>query len=361
MKGARISIVLALAACLALTGCANTSPPQSVPVQAPATVAQSAATSFPVKNTYCDVHGQAPADLAKKAGYVQYARGHESNWRAIEGLKANEFAVSDAGKPLPIAYFGCSSERTPVSLAIVVDESASMAPKMVAVRQTLTDLINGLNACDEVMLIGFESHPLVLQPLTTNHDLIKKKFDGLKAYGTTTMYDALNQALGSLDGAHYQNRAILLITDGMDNASSSSLSEILAMEENRRVPIYAIGIGDPHGRNPMRIAIGPFMLPSGQRDRVDEYALTQLTKYGGGRVWIVPSVSDNNGKTFADAVAGVGQALASGYVVGVVMPANSAPGADPQFSIVNNHDAIVRATRETLSPTASAQGNTPSH
>jgi VWFA-related protein len=340
-------IGLILAACVALAGCAGT-PPQPVAAQAPA-VAQSAPPSPLVKNTYCDVHGQAPADLAKKAGYVQYALSVTNPIGApIEGLNANEFAATDAGKLLPIAYFSGNSGRPPVSLAIVVDSSGSMKPKMDAVRQTLTDLINGLNACDEITLIAFEKYPRVLQPLTTNHDLVKQKFDGLKANGTTTMYDALNQTLKNLDRAHYPNRAILLITDGMDNASSTSLSDVLAMEENRRVPIYAIGIGDPHGRNGIRLAIGPFMVPAGEPERVDAQSLEDLAKFGGGRAWIVPSVSDNGGKTFADAVAGVGQALASGYVVGVVMPAKSATGTAPQFSVVNDHNAIVRATRETL-------------
>ncbi len=94
---------------------------------------------------------------------------------------------------------------------------------MGAVRQTLTDLINGLNACDEVLLIGFAQHPLVLQPLTTNHDLVKKKLEDLNADGPTAIYDAVGQALKSLDTAHYQSRAILLITDGIDNAAMPPL------------------------------------------------------------------------------------------------------------------------------------------
>ncbi len=78
--------------------------------------------SAPEKNVYCDIHGQAPAEFAKKRGYAQYALSVTNSIAApIEGLNEGEFSVWEARKSLPVAYFSNSGEPMPVSLAIVVE------------------------------------------------------------------------------------------------------------------------------------------------------------------------------------------------------------------------------------------------
>lgn len=67
--------------------------------------------------------------------------------------------------------------------------------------------------------------------------------------------------MNNLDTAHHQSRAVLWISDGIDNAPNASLADVLSIEENRRAPIYAIGIGDPNGKaTGYNIAVGPFSL-----------------------------------------------------------------------------------------------------
>ena len=125
-----------------------------------------------------------------------------------------------------------------------------MEPKLPIVKQYLGNFVTNLNRCDEVVLFAFSGRPFLLMPLSTDHQKAARKMALFHAYGQTALYDASNAALQSLQGADYPNREIILITDGMDNASSARRSDVVAEASKDGVTIYAVGIGEPNAQRP---------------------------------------------------------------------------------------------------------------
>jgi VWFA-related protein len=362
-----------IALCFALTGCADTRPAtvQSQPINSapsgasPEHPAESTAaadmreffgaSSIPLAPpaSSCSGTRKALPHVESQSGYNRFTlQVHGASGNEIYGLKRTDFAASLDGHPLAVESFNSGANQGEVSLAIVVDTSGSMTPKLPMVLEALKNLLSSIDPCDEVALMAFSSHVFMLQPMTLQHDLVAQRLGLLHAYGQTAINDAVSAALKALDNATYQNRAILLITDGMDNASKTKLKAVLAEEKDRRVPIYAVGIGDPNAHeNRETLEAGPSGL-SNLEDihRVDAGALNQLADVGGGRVWIISTVADDSGKSFDDAINGVAAALGVGYAVGVVVPPDTPAGAVPKFTIKGHPDAIVGATPDALIP-----------
>jgi VWFA-related protein len=369
---------LALIVWVAFAGCANTSSTQPAgqsgtsaatpltgigifdsssaqPIQPAALDSESPYRLTPIAKTppdkVCKGAIRPPAKIAQTPGYNEFKlRITDPSGELISHLEEADLSVTSGGHLLQIVTYDGSTNEGPVSLAILVDTSGSMTPKLSAVRVTVANLINSLDACDQVALLAFSKRVFLLQQLTTQHELVISRLALLHAYGQTAIYDALDQALKILDGAEYPNRAILLITDGMDNGSESTLDDVLGEERDRHVPIYTIGIGDPDAHAASQsVSIGPFTLPTmDDIERVDAGALEKLAAVGGGRVWIISTVAKDGGKEFTDAVSGVASALGNGYTVGVVMPPDTPAGAIPRFTIKGHPDAIVRVTPDAL-------------
>jgi VWFA-related protein len=263
----------------------------------------------------------------------------------IQGLKLSDFAASLDGQPVPTEFSSGDLDSIPVSFVILIDSSGSMTPKISALRQAITLLIQNLNPCDEVALIAFTKTTFDLQSLTTHHELINKNMALIRPYGQTSLYDAIDRALRTLDSAHYSDRAILLVTDGIDDASSTNLEDVLGEVRERRVPIFVVGIGDPNAAALTRL--GPFTIDrSNDIDGVDPKVLNQFVANGNGRVWIVPEPANDSENKLSSAVAAAGRMLGRGYVVGVVVPANTPADAIPQFTVKGHPEAFVRAAPE---------------
>jgi hypothetical protein len=71
-------------------------------------------------------------------------------------------------------------------------------------------------------VLAFSTRTFLLLPLPTNHRTAVKRTDLLHAYGQSAPYDATNDALKILVDADYPNPVIIIITDGMDNSSTTT-------------------------------------------------------------------------------------------------------------------------------------------
>src|SRR5437899_3891588 len=90
------------------------------------------------------------AELAHKPGYRRFAVSvTNASGLPVSGLKQADFAVSEESQKFPINYF---REHAPVAIALLVDTSGSMEPKLATVKLRLGNLVENLNRCDEVML-----------------------------------------------------------------------------------------------------------------------------------------------------------------------------------------------------------------
>ena len=131
-----------------------------------------------------------------------------------------------------------------------------------------------------------------MQPFTTNHDLVMRRLGLLHAYGDTAIFDTIIDGLRTVSRGRYDKKALLVVTDGMDNASRATLPQVVGRARRMGVLIYSIGIGDP---TPSRVGfgfgIGPLMF-GGNRDHVDAQMLRELSTETGARTYLLREVGD---------------------------------------------------------------------
>ena len=103
-------------------------------------------------------------------------------------------------------------------------------------------LLDLLQPQDEVFLYRFSNDPVLVQDWTTDRMLLSHVLDRIVPRGGTAMYDALAEAVPLADTGHNRKKAIVVISDGNDNRSQTSVPELKHMIHNSEVLIYAIGI-----------------------------------------------------------------------------------------------------------------------
>jgi len=166
----------------------------------------------------------------------------------ITNLGQTNFAVYEDGQPQTILKF--SREDIPVSIGIVVDNSGSMRTKRSAVTKAVLNLIQASNPQDEVFVVNFNDDPYLDQDFTNKIDVLREALDRVDSRGGTALYDAVIASADHLaKGAKRDKKALLVITDGVDNESRESLeAAIRAVQSENGPTIYSIGIlGDEPG------------------------------------------------------------------------------------------------------------------
>ena len=173
--------------------------------------------------------------------------------RFVRGLTASDFEILEDGVRRPVAQF--SSNRVPVSVAILLDISGSMSQepnRWELTRRAIVSFLSRLEEHDEVTLIVFNDRPERLGGWTRQGFDVFRALSGIKTGGHTALFRALLSALPVLREASHQRRALLLISDGNDNdvdrlgfAPGSLARRVEAVNGIRRTgaAVYAIGIG----------------------------------------------------------------------------------------------------------------------
>jgi tight adherence protein C len=170
---------------------------------------------------------------------VTDAEGH-----AVRGLTAADLTIAEGGVT-QTASIDLASESRPVALALVLDTSGSMFGRPLAdAKAAMISLIQSLAAADQAVVITFDVNVRVDQPLTTNKAALAAATQGATAAGNTAIYDALATAVTALDKAQNARRAIILLTDGVDNSSKSTAQSVLAALGAAQLPTHVIGLGN---------------------------------------------------------------------------------------------------------------------
>ena len=162
--------------------------------------------------------------------------------RFVSGLKQEDFRVYEDGALRPITHF--TAERVPVSLGIVLDTSGSMeGDKMVAARQALQKfLYDLLGPEDEVFLYRFDNRPEKVQGWTVDKEMVAAQIRRIQPRGATTLYDAIAEAVPMAATGRHRKKALLIISDGNDSSSHTSIPELKQLIRESEVLVYAIGI-----------------------------------------------------------------------------------------------------------------------
>ncbi len=163
--------------------------------------------------------------------------------RYVSGLNKNAFTIFDNNKEQEVTFF--SDSDAPVSIGILFDVSGSMSSDKIAkARTALSRFINSSHPNDEYFLIGFNSRAQLLLDRTRDGEAVLQKLTLVNPRQNTALYDAVYLGLERVTRGAHQKKALLIISDGQDNASRYNFGEVRRLMKESDVVTYAVGILD---------------------------------------------------------------------------------------------------------------------
>jgi Ca-activated chloride channel homolog len=183
-------------------------------------------------------------DVAVKNPHDGYASGlHEKN-----------FHVFEDGRQRQITQF--ASVDTPVTIGLVVDNSGSMLRKRPEVVVAGLAFAKQSNPKDDFFVVNFNNSVVRGLPanmlFTDNLQILHSALYYGEPKGQTALYDAVAYSLRHLELSRQERRALIVVSDGGDNVSTTPLAELIRLIEASRATIYTVGLFDPeaHDLNP---------------------------------------------------------------------------------------------------------------
>src|ERR1700678_3163981 len=160
----------------------------------------------------------------------------------VTTLTKDDFKVFEDNVPQTITSF--QHQDIPVSLGILVDNSGSMRAKRGAVNTSALDLVHYSNKDDESFVVNFSDEAYIDQDFTSNVNKLRDGLSHIDSKGGTALYDAIMASADYLTkNAKRPKQVLLVITDGEDNASSTTLEETVRRIQDLQGPIiYSIGL-----------------------------------------------------------------------------------------------------------------------
>ncbi len=218
--------------------------------------------------------------------------------RYVTSLEEQHFRLYEDRVEQQIQHF--SAEDVALSLGIIFDISGSMKNKASVARDAAATFLRTGSPEDEYFLVAFNSSAGVLQDFTTDVSRLQNHLVFTQTSGMTALYDAVYLGLETLSDGINTKKALLMITDGEDNHSRYTFSNVREYVKESDVQIYSIGIVDSYGS---QLALGR----SG-RANIDELAETT-----GGRSFFPNSVYE-----LEDITTKIAVELKNQYVLGYI-------------------------------------------
>ena len=218
--------------------------------------------------------------------------------RFVTGLEKEHFRIFEDKIEQRLSQF--SSEDAPLSVGLVFDTSGSMGSKLQRSREAAAELFKTANPQDEFFLVEFNNTPELRVPFTHSTEDIQNSLTFTQSKGRTALLDGIYLAMNQMKKAKNPRKAIIIISDGGDNSSRYTESEIKNAVREADVQIYAIGIYEAmasRGRTPEEMA-GPGLL-------------NEIAGQTGGRAFDVDNVAE-----LPDVAAKIGIELRNQYVLG---------------------------------------------
>jgi Ca-activated chloride channel homolog len=225
--------------------------------------------------------------------------------RFVTALDKENFKLLEDKVEQEILQF--SSEDAPLSIGIVFDTSGSMGAKLQKSREAVKQFMKTANPEDEFFLVQFNDRPELVVGFTPDTEEIQNRLMFVQSKGRTALLDGVYMAMNEMKKARNPRKAILIISDGGDNSSRYTESEVKNAVREADVQIYAIGIFEPlasRGRTPEELS-GPALLG-------------EITEQTGGRHFNVDNIAE-----LPDVAAKIGIELRNQYVLGYT-PKNTA-------------------------------------
>lgn len=162
--------------------------------------------------------------------------------RLVTDLDHTDFRIWEDDVPQTIASY--QHRDVPVALGILVDNSGSMRDKRGAVNDAALHLVKASNAADSAFIVNFSDQAYIDQDFTSNIGELEKGLSRIDSKGGTALYDAVVASANEMARhAKQQKQALLIITDGGDNASRLNLEQAIRRVQALEGPVvYSIGL-----------------------------------------------------------------------------------------------------------------------
>jgi VWFA-related protein len=263
-----------------------------------------------------------PANLRIDASVV-LVPAHVTNafGAPITDLAKENFRILEDGVEQPITYF--ATEETPVSVGFLFDSSASMRNKMRQSSEAAAAFFKTANKGDEFFLVEFNERAKLSVPFTSDANEVYQRVVHVKPLGRTSLLDAIHLALEQMKGAQHARKAIVIVSDGGDNRSRYTFTEVKNAMIESDVQVYSMGIFDPVD----------------QRKRTPEekngpHLLGELSEESGGKHYSVDNLDD-----LPSISSQIGEELRSQYILGYAPPSADNDGKYHQIKLTVNSEA----------------------
>jgi VWFA-related protein len=189
----------------------------------------------------------------------------------VRGLPLSAFRVFEDGQPQAISYF--ANSNVPLELIAAIDISGSMGPAMPKLKQAVQEFLAAVPPGNEVTLLGFNDTVFPLARRATDPAERVKAVERLAPWGSTSLYDLLLRSIGML-GRQTGRKALVVFTDGEDQGSHATITDVERGLQASDVTLYMIGQGRGGSNQRLRDVMERLSQPTGGRalfrDSIDE-------------------------------------------------------------------------------------------
>jgi Ca-activated chloride channel family protein len=240
----------------------------------------------------------------------------DSRDRPVTSLSQEHFRVLDNGREQPIRFF--AHEDAPVSLAIILDSSGSMEAKWHRARNMLARFCENLAPRDELFLVTVQRRARLLVDYTNDCGAMQNQLATAQPNGLTALLDAIPLAAEHLRHAGNPRRAILIVSDGGENASRVRLADVRRQAREANAQVYAATLG---------------LQPEFDRDAYSgelrsPALLSDIAAITGGRAFAI-----DDGRPIGDAAAALAREIHDQYVIGYRNPDSTADGKHHRIAV----------------------------
>ena len=251
--------------------------------------------------------------------------------RPIRGLTVENFQLFEDHVPHEIRYFG-TEDQEPVSIAFLLDLSGSMRQigKLDEAKAAIRVFVDALQTGDRFGLIGFADDQVTwITEFTADRERFLLRLGVQEAYGQTALFDAIGATPSLVDKEVKGRKAIVLITDGHDNASKLNTFKAVQLARSVEVPIYTIAFSRLTDRLLPKGSVSPGMS-----------ILGRFSRETGGRIFGVADPDE-----LKDAVIEIQEELRFQYVIGYHSMRNTWDGAFRRIKVELDRKGLEIRTR----------------
>jgi Ca-activated chloride channel family protein len=229
---------------------------------------------------------QRPVFKAGVSRVAVAATVRDSHGRPVTNLTSGDFELYDNGQKREILDF--RRDEDSVSLALLVDVSGSMsvAAKRDAALQTARLLVQALGKDDRLGLFAFDKDLQDVAPLGSSPAEVLSKLEKIDAYGRTSVFDAVAERSRRLSENGGPRRAVIMLTDGDDNASRLSPAHVSTVASSIDVPVYVFVVVSPLDRAGKQTVIDDHLIA------LQQGSLGNLARWSGGEIFVPVTPED---------------------------------------------------------------------